>query len=297
MQDGKATNELMDELEETDSFGQFRARNEEAFLSADVACPFCGGALRDGASFCTHCMRTLTERRVLTEKKKKIRKPLRVFLCVSGALLAALAVFFAVRAFNGPKAGPGLPAAEEFRALSESALNMGDEEAKGSWDPGTLRRTGQRDGLAVYEAGTALSEAPVCTAFSDDGKRLFFGLFEIPGKYAHKALKAAETAFSAVYRHVPENLEELLSGKGAFQTFDKPDEALGAFYAAAGRTFPAGAEGEGTTEGPELSADVRFEVSLPIRAEGYEAGPVARVYRIIEAETTDLIVLFETEGP
>ncbi len=274
----------MDELKGAESFGQYAAENGKAFLHArsedGSVCPFCGKSLPENASFCTHCMRILTGRRVLFEEKKKVRSLRLVFLCVLGGIFAAFVLFFAIRHERGRKAFLLLPSPDEFRAYASGAMKEADEEERMLWAPETLMKTKEQDGLIVYEGETALSDSPVLTAFSHDGKRLYFAVFDIPHEHSESALKAVKTAFSAVYRRVPENLEDLLLQDGAFQRPDLPDEALDAFFAAAG------------TEAPYTMT----EVSLPIRAEMYEGGPCARIYRINGEGTLGLIVLFESEA-
>ncbi len=284
MGEDKSTSELMDELKGAESFGQYAAENGKAFLHArsegGSACPFCGKRLPENASYCTHCMRVLNGRRVLFEEKKKVRSLRRIFLCVSGGLFAAFAIFFAIRHEKGQKTSVFLPSPDEFRAYAYGAMKEADEEERMLWAPETLVKTKEQDGLIVYEGETSLSDTPVLTAFSHDGKRLYFAVFDIPHEYSESALKAVKTAFSAVYRRVPENLEDLLLQDGAFQKPDLPDEALDAFLAAAKTEAPFG----------------MTEVSLPIRAEMHEGGPGARVYRINGEGTLDLIVLFESEA-
>ena len=272
----------MNELQSASSFSQYAGQNEEAFLQS-AACPFCGAQLPKDASYCIACMRPLRERRVIPARKRNAGKPARMLTGILSALavllLAAAVYFFLIRPPLLPKASLDLPSAAEFRVLAAGAS---EEDSKMLWSQEAFTLAGSKNGFSIYETETPLSEEPLRAAFSDDGKCLYIALTGIPGNSVGEAGKLLKTVFSAVYRYVPENLEELLSADDAFTE----NETAGATLSALLETFEI-----------RLSQDAEIRESLPIRTDRYPGGPAARIYKSSSDGHFSLFVCFGPEAP
>ena len=309
MDSSKSTNELMSELREASSFGQYAESNEGGFLSESASdssaagppaqtpsdspgetfaqalsetegtCPYCGAELLRGASFCTSCMRSLLERRIIPAKQRRTGRPARILFEVLGVLaflaIAATVFFFLIRPSMIQKPSLELPSAAEFRILAAGA-SEGEEQKVWSQQAFALQK--QEGEYAVYETLTGLSEEPLRIGFSDDGKRLFAALSEIPAEQSERAAKLMETLFSAVYRHYPENLDEILRKEAYYTVENGPDETLAPLAAMAGTTVPA---------------DAAVRESLPIRTDRYDPAPAARIWRITSGGQESIFILFE----
>ncbi len=272
----------MNELQNASSFGQYAGQNEEAFLQY-AACPFCGAQLQKGASYCIFCMRPLHERRIISAKKRRTSRPVRMLLTmlsVLAALLLALAAFFfLIRPSLLPKASLDLPSPAEFRVLAAGAS---DEDSVMLWSQDAFVLKSGENGFSCYETQTSLSEEPLRAAFSDDGKCLYIALAEIPDDSAEESADLLKTVFSAVYRYVPENLSEIISEEENFLVKERPGEAFSALL----RTF-----------GLSLPGDTEIMESLPIRTDRYPGGPEAHVFRTVSGDRTGYFISFGTETP
>lgn len=272
----------MDELQNASSFGQYAGQNEEAFLQS-VPCPFCGAPIRKDASYCISCMRPLQERRIIPARKKNAGRPVRVLrtaLSVLLVLLLALAAFFfLIRPSLVPKASLDLPSPAEFRVLAAGAA---EEDVKMLWSQEAFSLKGKENGFSFYETQTSLSDKPLRAAFSDDGKCLYFALTDVPGNSADEAVKLLKTVFSAVYRYVPENLEEILLEEENFALKEAPGEDFSVLLEAFGI---------------RISGDPEIRESLPILTEQYQGGPAARIYKTATEDRTGFYVSFEAEAP
>lgn len=282
----KSTNELMHELEGDIPFGQVAEENSDAFLgnyASDTrgVCPFCGASLREGASYCVSCMRPLQERRIIP-MKKRTGKPVRQLWTALGifVLLAALAaVFFTtVLPLLRKKSAQELPSAAEFRVLAAGAS---EEEWQKIWSQEAFTLQKQEGGFSVYEAVTPVSKEPLRAAFSEDGKCLLFALTDVTADDSADAMKLLKTAFSAVYRYFPENLEEILSDEAGFTVKDRPDEGLSELLQVFGIAF---------------SGNTEIRESLPIYADRFAKIPAAHVYKTVSDGRLSLFVRFDSEG-
>ena len=272
----KETGELIHELQSSASFERYAEENEAAFTAR--SCPHCGAPLQEGASYCTACMTLLRERRTITLEKFRKKNYLWILLPAS-ALVLALLLFFGIKAFRSKKRSLTIPDQPEYQALLLGAL---DESTRGLWAPENLVFTGSKNGFQCYETDTALSDMPVCLSFSEDGKRLFFGLSDIPAYASSGAESIVKTAFSALYREEPENLEDILRSDVYFRAEEVRDERLNSFLQASGISL---------TEG----ASVRK--SLPIRPKAYQNAPLATIWEVRLDNTLSYYVLFESENP
>ena len=287
----KETRNLIHELRDSASFSDFTEENEAAFVSdvpedfvrpetsSPSLCPFCQASLPKDASFCPSCMQLLKEREIIPKQKAPFRRRTRCLLILLAAAVLLIVILSAAAGiFLSRKASLSLPSAEEFRLL---LLGASDENDSALWSPESLHLQKTGGGYDIYEADTTLSEAPVRAAFSEDGKRLYFALSDLSEDDLRDALKLAKTAFSAVYRYAPENLEELIGNVSVYRELNVPGEELAGFLGASG--IP-------------VSEDARILVSLPIRTQKYADAPVASVYQIQSSGRTDLILLFEERG-
>ena len=144
-----------------------------------------------------------------------------------------------------------------------------------------MRSAGSSNGYQLYEIYSPVSDEPIRIALSEDGKCLWFAVTNVPSYADSNATALVITAFSAVYRHVPENLEEILASNELFTGDTKPDERLGAFLKAS--SF-------------ELREDAWIRKSLPIHAPNYRKAPVATIYQDWSGGKRSYFVIFESEG-
>ena len=279
----KNTNELMNELREAPSFGQYAEANEEGFFAEDTTCPFCGALLPRGASFCTACMRPLTERLTIPAKKRRISRRTRVLYYVLGVILflaaAGVLCFFLLRPSEEQKLSLEIPSVSEFRRLAAGAS---EEEMRQIWSQEAFTRKMQEGKFSIYETNADFLEEPLRIAFSDDGKCLFAAICGFLPEDTEKAGKLAESLFSAVYRYYPENLAEILRKDDYFTRMDGPDTALLAFTAIASVDLPSDAE---------------IMESGRIVADRYENASGARVWGTTSRGRRSIFILFGEEMP
>ena len=150
------------------------------------------------------------------------------------------------------------------------------------WSQEAFTRTKEESGFTVYETETSLTtEAPLRVAFSEDGKCICFALQDFPADESDEALKLVKTAFSAVYRAFPDNLEQLLDDPASFSVKETPDGVLTELLGVLGAALPEGAE---------------IHESLPIYPDLFTKTPRARVYKTFSDGRMSLFVRFDSEG-
>ena len=277
MSQEKETTQLIRELREASSFDTYSETNEDAFTG--LSCPHCGAPLPGGAAYCISCMTLLRERRVITPKKTIHRKRVWIPVLALSLMAAGLLLFFILRVFPRSKDTLSLPSPVEYQAL---LIGASDETARLLWHPEAMKPRGNANGFQLYETTFTLSDDPLRIGYSEDGECLLFALPSVPAYASGSAEILVKTAFSALYRQIPDNLEDILRSDSLFREEEAPDERVLAFFLA---------------EGKDLEDGAVIQKSLPIRPGSYKASPSAFIYRIRSEGMIRYVVQFASEEP
>ena len=283
MMNEKNTTELLHDLEAAGSFGDYLQSSRGSLLSEEAhLCPYCSAPIHAAAAFCPTCMRPLSEKRTIPEKKHVIYRSTRLLLGFFLALLViAAAAVLIPKALNAGKETIGLPSPEDFsELLSGATLGSEDWKVRDLWDTSAWAYEGNIDGCRVYSVGKTFTGSSARAVFSDDGKSLLFCLPGVPSYESGDAEKLITTVFSAVYRYYVENVPEIMEKDRNFMTAEAPDPKIAALSAAAGAGFSDGGS---------------IAVSYPIRTARYKKAPCARICTVRSGDIVSYYCIFEAE--